>query len=106
MKFKVTYKIDGKEVSEKEYERLRKSRGIYGGATRARIARGKQVKFPVYNDALGIHPKQKAQFEARNALHGTNVKYTNDGRAIIESETQLKRQMKLDGRIDRKGYYS
>ena len=70
-----------------------------------KIAKGKVVKFPIYNDALGIHPKQKAQFEARNALHGTDVKYTNDGRAIIESHDQLKRQMKLDGRIDRKAFY-
>lgn len=98
------YSVDGKEVSEAEFlaafpdnaELFTPGQAI-GGAHAA--------GWPMKSDALAVHPAQVAAANERNKRHGINVRYEpHAGLAIIPSEREKKKLLKLEGFHDRAAY--
>lgn len=99
-----TYKIDGKEVSEEEYNARVKKAGITPGSPpQVASASG----WPMKSDALAVHPSQIAEVMERNKRHGiTGVSYDpKDGRAILADRGARRDLMALEGIHDKQGGY-
>lgn len=94
------YYLDGKEVTEAEYE------AVYPPAESvAGVMFGGWTK-PLLSDALAVHPSQVKEAEERNARRGCSVTYrADDGRAIIPDRGERKRLLKIEGLHDRSGGY-
>lgn len=101
------YFVDGKEVTEAEFLVAFPDKPIIPAAGNLGNNFGGQhaAGWPMYSDAMAVHPSQVAAANARNARHGVNVRYEpHAGLAIIPSEREKKKLMKLEGFHDRAAY--
>lgn len=62
-------------------------------------------RWPLYSDAMGVHPSQISEQVAADKKAGVPINYTPDGRAIYESASQRKRHCEAHGFYDRNGGY-
>lgn len=71
----------------------------YGANTASRAA------WPMYSDAMGVHPQQVDEFHKDSVRRGVPTEFTRDGRAIFESASHRKRYCREYGFHDRNGGY-
>lgn len=99
------YSVDGKEVTEAAFLELFPDHAELFDATRPVIGGAHAAGWPMYSDAMAVHPSQVAAANARNKKHGVNVQYEpHAGLAVIPSEREKKKLMKLEGFHDRAAY--
>lgn len=60
--------------------------------------------WPLISDAMGVHPKQVEQANARNKRHGVNVTYKKNGQAVIPDRGERRKLLKLEGFVDRSSF--
>ena len=96
------YYLDGREVTEAEYrERYPAPELGQGGIPGGLHSKG----WPIYSDALAVHPKQIEAAKARNKKHGLNIEYDpKDGRAILPDNGARRKLMKIEGCHDNDCY--
>ena len=91
---KIQYKLNGRNVTEKEFRRHR-VRGVTRGVPQAKRP---GAKWPVESDTLGCHPKQIAMFEKMYADAGLTTKHDPEtGCAIIRSANEMQRVAEIRG---------
>lgn len=96
-----TYWIDGKEVSEKEFDR-RMDRVRVGHPITGRAAkRG----YPIKSVALAVHSTQVKEASEDAAKKGVPTEFTRDGRPILRDASHRRRYLKAYGFHDRNSYY-
>lgn len=61
--------------------------------------------WPMYSDAMGVHPKQIEEARARNRAHGIQIDYLPDGRAILTDRGSRRDLMRIEGYHDNNGGY-
>lgn len=93
--------IDGRPATQAEVDAAfpAKPLGVpmHGGNTSS--------AWPLYSDALAVHPSQIEQARARNRKRGVAVDYLPDGRAILTDRGARRDLMKLEGVHDNHGGY-
>lgn len=60
--------------------------------------------WPIYSDALGVHPDQVAEATERNKRHGISVSYTPDGRAVLPDPANRRKLMRLERKVDKDSF--
>lgn len=100
------YFVDGKEVTEAAFLAAFPDKPLFEDGRVGNCIGGQHAAgWPMKSDALAVHPSQVAAANARNARHGVNVRYEpHAGLAIIPSEREKKKLMKLEGFHDRAAY--
>ncbi len=102
-----TFSIDGKEVTQEEYEAATASHFEEVLTTR-RTPRGHSPScWPMKSDAEAVHPRQIEAAMARDKRHGvTGVTYDpEDGRAIFADQGAKRDMMRLKRVHDNNGSY-
>lgn len=97
--------INDVEVSEKEFHKTFPTKikdilksGLLGQAHT-------KTCWPMVSDAVGVHPDQVEEANARNKKHGLATRYNEDGQAIIPSRLERKKLLQLEQFFDRDGGY-
>jgi hypothetical protein len=112
---KEIFKVDGKECSEEEYERLfaEETAKLPQVGDDASMEGNRPWAKPIKSDALAVHPAQIGEAMDRNARHGLHVDYDqNDGRPILKDRDQRRRLMEVESKamgrkiVDHDGGYS
>lgn len=100
MKVRKSFKIDGQEVSEQEYMRRRKARGVYSG-----VGGAYSEARPLESMAFGVHPKQVEAANAKIKEHGIpGVHYKADGHCVFTSRKARKLWLKANHFHDNNSY--
>lgn len=95
-----TYYLEGKEVTEAEYE------AVFPPPEPGPVSSKKGRAWPMLSDALACHPDQVDAMNERNARSGISVTYDRtDGRAIIPDRAERRKLLKREGLHDRNGGY-
>lgn len=93
------YELDGKEVSQEEYESANPSVGIDEEGS---VPCTGNWKTPVLSDALAVHPDQIPEVMERNKRHGVYVEYEKQfGRPILKDSGAKRALMRIEGLHDR-----
>ena len=100
----VRYRINGKQVSRKEFQRDTERRAAagqvnYDGPPMTCSLAG----WPFYSDAMGCHPKQIPEYRRKLARHGLKAEFSTDGRIKLESRAHRKQIGQALGYYDRDG---
>ncbi len=99
---KPVYRIDGREVTKKEFDLLFPDRPLSGGNFGGHLP----GNWPMMSDGLAVHPDQVAEASERNKRNGINVTYDpRDGRAILPDRNERKKLLRLEGFRDNNGGY-
>lgn len=98
---KTTYKIDGTEVSEKQYLKIMKQRGKLDGVPHCNRAWDKEMTC----EALAVQPHH-VKFERQiDAEQGINVRYDRNGCPVFENRKQRNDYIRKKGYFDRNAGY-
>lgn len=96
---KVTYKINGREVSQEEWDKV-PIKGFGSTSVSTAYSRGLRSR------AAGIHSSQVAEFREHLKREGiTGVSYDNNGDVIFTSRAGRKKFLKHRGMQDNDGGY-
>jgi hypothetical protein len=93
------YVLDGKEVSREEFLAVFPDKPVGCGNSHLSSC------WPMYSEALAVHPDQIQQANERAKRHGLDVEYVKGGIAKIGSRNDRKRLLKLEGFHDNQGGY-
>lgn len=96
-----TYWVNGKEVSEKEFDRR-----MNAAKTSKPIARPRGMKrgYPIKSCAMAVHSTQREEAMAHDAKLGVPTEYTPGGRPILRDAAHRKAYLKAYGFHDRNSY--
>jgi hypothetical protein len=99
---KPVYKIDGREVSKKEFDAAFPDQSLAGGNFGGHLP----GNWPMLSDGLAVHPDQVHEANERNRRAGINVTYEpQSGRAILPDRNERKKLLKYEGFRDNHGGY-
>ena len=96
-----TYELDGKEVTEKAYKKAH--RVMFEPGHVPSCAGNTTTCWPMYSEAMAVHPEQIPEAMERNKKHGVYVEYAKDGRAKLMDRGQRKALMRIEGYHDNNG---
>lgn len=89
---KPTYKVDGREVSKAEYDRLfAADRAALPQVSEARASTAKGKGWPRKSDSMAVHPSQRKEAMAEADKLGVPTHYEDDGRPIIRDRNHNRR---------------
>ena len=97
--------IDGKEVTEREFNRAFPSKIEDLLASPTLLPAQTPTCWPMVSEALAVHPKQVEQARIRNRRHGVAVDYLPDGRAILPDRGARRDLLRIEGFRDNNGGY-
>lgn len=101
---KSAYFVDGVRVTKAAFYRTFRPRKTVASAfAKAALLRGRT--YPMVTEALGVHPEQVAEANARNKAHGVNVTYDEDGRGHIPDAAERKKLLRLEKVHGNNSYY-
>ena len=95
---KKRFVIDGKDVTQKEFERHFPDKPIGSGD-------GLFGWKPLVSDALAVHPRQVKEAREDAARKGLTVEFLKDGRPVFNSRQQRRAYMDAYGFYDRQAGY-
>ena len=97
----VVYRKDGKVVSRSEW--MEGARGLEAGAAPGGM---NPACWPMWSDAAGCNPDQKAEVEAHARRHGLpSIEVNDQGQVKFDSPQTRKKYCELVGLFDRNGGY-
>lgn len=102
---KARYYVGEKEVSKAQYDKATKSKVadlLQGHAPGGQHSAG----WPLYSDAVGVHPDQIPEAMAEARKHGVPTDFTPDGKVVFTSPGHRRDYCKLYGYFDLNGGYS
>lgn len=62
--------------------------------------------WPLYSEAVGVHPEQKVEAEQAAVKAGVPTQFTEDGRAVFTSRSHRRTYLRAFGLRDNDGGYS
>lgn len=100
---RTTWWIDGKEVSQAEFEELLPPATPVGSS--GTCGSSLQGFKPIHSDALGVHPKQIQKARESAIAKGVPTDFDDKGRPIFTSRLHRKQYCQAYGFFDRDGGY-
>ncbi len=98
------YWLDGKEVTEAEYEAAFPSK-LEELLEAADVMIEGGGHWPILSDGLGVHPEQVDEANRRNKAAGVAVEYNHKGQAVIPSRGERRKLLRLERCHDKDGGY-
>jgi len=96
-----TYWVNGKEVSEKEFDRRMNSAKASKPIARPR---GMKRGYPIKSVACAVHSTQRDEAMEHDRKLGVPTEYTPGGRPIWRDAVHRKKWIKANGFFDRDSY--
>jgi len=100
IKGETLYFLDNREVSEKAYRKRYPLPKSDGGACGLHTG-----GWPMYSDALAVHPSLRVQAEKDAAAKGCPTEFLPDGRPVFRDRNHRKQFLQTYGYFDRNAGY-
>lgn len=95
------FKLNGKEVSLKEFRKGNRGIDFKGGVVRTQAP----GTWPMHSDAAGVNPNQREEAYRESVASGVPTHFDSSGCAIFTSQGHRRKYCEAHGLYDRNGGY-